>query len=187
MSYLTNPYMVTPAAIPCTSGQIVGETNTGTVCTGWGTGSNSVWAAISSATLAENDKIEKIGVKIGTVYFQPTGTKYAAYSDDGGAPDEFICMTASTILDGFTGWSDLDVVNGAGVVEPHVITASEAGYIWICWWGEKVAELCFKTGVYSNVMDQTYDSSNTAEPNSPFTIDASHLAQLRGRLTICQV
>jgi len=185
MSYLTNPYMVSPASVPCTSGQVQPETNNGTVCTGWGTGSNSVWAAITPSTVSENWKIEKIGVKIGTVYFQPTGTKYAAYSDDSGDPDEFICMTESTILDGFTGWSDLDVVNASGSVEAHTITAAEAGLIHICWWGEKVAELCFKTGVYSNVMDQTYDSSNTAEPDSPFTIDASHAAQLRGRLTCC--
>jgi len=188
MSYLTNPYMVSPASVPCTSGQIVGETNTGTVCTGWGTNPDQIWSAITTAQVVENDKIEKIGAKIGTVYHQPQNAKLCAYTDNSGTPLDFICMTENTYLDGFTGWKDVDVVDGAGVADPHVITASEAGYIWIGWWGDDNTELCFKTGVYSRVMEnQTYDTSNTATPEDPYTVDVSHLAQIRARLTICQV
>jgi len=186
MSYLTNPYRYVPKV--CTPDQIVGATNSSTTSGGWSTNINTVWAAISSATVAENSKIEKIGVCYATTYKQPTATKFCAYTNNSGVPDAFICMTESTIIDGFIGWSDLDVVDSSGSVDPHVITASEAGYIWIGWWGDDGAEECFDTGSTSWQMStQTFDASNTAEPDDPFSTDILKGAQITGRLTCCVI
>jgi len=179
--------------IPCTENVIVGETNTGTQCLGVGTALNSVTVAKTSATVAENDKIEKIGVKIGTEFYQqPSTVKLVAYTNTSNLPDKFICMTESFYLDDYAGYLDLDVVNASGSVEAHTITASEAGYIWLGNWCDRVQELCFNligAGLIGwNSATQTFNSSNTVEPLDPFgTMSSTYPWQLRGRLTCCVV
>jgi len=174
--------------IPCTS-QELGETNNGAQCSGVGSNGNSVWVAITTATVAENDKIEKIGVKIGGTTNQPYGLKLVAYTDDGGSPDAFVCMTESATVDGVTGYVNYDVINSAGSVEPHTITAAEAGYLWIGNWSNGDNELCFLNGAISwQMSSQTYNASNTVTPDDPFSLDLNQSPwQLRGKLTVCVV
>jgi len=155
---------------------------------------DTVWVAKSSVTIAENDKIEKIGVKIGTAaYNQPYGLKLVAYTNTSNLPDKFICMTESHVVsDPTTGYVDYDIVNGSGSIEAHTITAAEAGYIWLGNWSDKANELCFNligAGLISWQMDsQTYNASNTVTPDDPFSLDVNQYPwQLRGRLTICEV
>jgi len=175
--------------IPCTS-QELGETNNGAQCSGIGSNNNTVWVAITTATVSENDKIEKIGVKIGQTTNQPYGLKLVAYTDDGGSPDAFVCMTESATVDSVTGYVNYDVVNSDGNVEAHTITADEAGYLWIGNWSSADDELCFKAGAASwQMSSQTYNASNTVTPDDPFSgsPDTSPSWQLRGKLTVCVV
>jgi len=178
--------------IPCTS-QELGETNDGTQCTGIASNNNTVWVAITTATVSENDKIEKIGVKIGSNYSQPYGLKLVAYADNSGSPDggAFVCMTESHVVsDPTTGYVNYDVVNASGSVEAHTITADEAGYLWIGNWSDSNNMGCYKYSAPSwQMSSQTYDSDNTVTPTDPFTgsPDTSPTWQLRGKLTVCVV
>ena len=144
MSYLTNPYRYAVAS--CTQEYRDNGSSTGT---GWGTNSDTIWVVPTSATIAEGDKIEKIGQYIYSTANQPygTGVKFVAYAETSHVPFAFICMTETETAMSGTGWKELDVVNpSTGSAEPHVITASEAGTLWIGNWANGSMQTYFLIG-----------------------------------------
>ena len=160
-------------------------TNTGTAG-GWGSNDDTVWVSKTSATVSEGDKISKIGCNYAATNNQPYGTKFVCYSDDSGSPDAFICMTQSAATSG-TGWIEYDVVDDSGDVEAHEITADEAGYLWIGVWSEDNNYIYVETGVTNGIrqMAQTWNASNTAEPDDPYSENAQHGASLTSRAVAC--
>jgi len=153
---------------------------------GWATNDDKIWVSKTSATVSEGDKISKIGCNYAATTKQPYGAKFVCYSDDGGPPDAFICMTESAETSG-TGWIEYDVVNGSGDVAAHKITADEAGYLWIGVWSEDNNYIYVQAGISNGIrqMDQTYNSSNTAEPDDPYSEEDPHNASLTSRVVAC--
>ena len=179
-NFVINPYKMAAA---CTQEYVVTNTATGT---GWGTNGDRVNASKSTATVSEGDLIETLGEYIHATNDQPYNLEFVAWTDGGAhGPDEFICMTESKDVSS-TGWIESDVVNGSGSVEAHTITAGEAGYIWLGVWADGNTEAYVDTGkTAEETVVETYNSSNTVEPTSPFDWDHQIGASIRCRATVC--
>ena len=178
-NFVINPYKM---AATCTQEYVGTNTATGT---GWGTNADRVNAQKTATQVSEGDEIETLGEYIHATNDQPYNLKFVAWTDDGGDPDEFICMTESKDVSS-TGWIESDVVNGSGSVEAHTITAGQAGYIWIGVWSDGNTEAYVDTGQTSQeTVVETYNSSNTVEPTSPFNYDRTLSASVRCRATVC--
>jgi len=176
-------YMVTPVAT-CSDEDLI--TNTGT-SGGWAINKNTVWVSITTDTVSEGDKISQIACHVSATTNQPYNAKFVCYSDNGGNPDTFICMTESDDLSG-SPFLELDVVNASGSVESHTVTASEAGNLWLGVWGIKNVYASVQTGVTDGTRQmsaQTYNASNTVEPSTTFSDDVQFTAQIRMRSTVC--
>jgi len=159
--------------------------------TGWGTNTDTIWVVPTSATIAEGDKIEKIGQWINDTYDQPygNGVKFVAYSDSGGSPSAFICMTITETSMSGTGWKELDVVDtSTGAADPHVVTAGEAGTLHIGNWANGSMRPYFDIGQPAQQStEQTFNASNLAagEPTSTWNQGTTHTAQPMTRATVC--
>jgi len=155
--------------------------------TGWGANSGQIWACPTDQTIAEGDKIEKIGMSIANTANQPYGVKFVAYADTGGLPSDFICMTASDSSMSGLGWKELDVVNSAGNVEAHTITSGEAGILWLGLWADGSSQPYFDIGATTQAHNMTWNASNTSAglPIDPWVTNVTYGAQAMTRATVC--
>jgi len=180
-NFVVNPYMF---PIPCVDEDLITNTGTGG---GWAINKNTVWVSITTDTVSAGDEISKIACHVSATTNQPYNAKFVCYSDDGGNPDTFICMTQSADLSG-SPFLELDVVNASGSVESHTVTASEAGNLWLGSWSADNIYASVQTSVTNGTRQmsaQTYNASNTVEPQSGFSDDVQYTAQIRMRSTVC--